>query len=217
VGRRAFTLAELLVTLAILGVLGGLLLPAVLGGYRYAVRVACAANLRQLGVCTLTYAEDWDRRLPAEANCGIKDPRRSPAWFDRLPDYAELENVGRRASAFQCAGYRGCHEGVFANATPKSFKMNSYLDNGTRPRHYRLGTARRDEGGTALFLDAVAAETGMGQWGQCYASGVDDGRHRGAVNILCLDGRTLAVERRPADGRWAEAITWLPQGWNGGP
>lgn len=212
--RDGWTLAELLVAVAVLALLAGLLMPAATSVLRAARRAACLGHLRQVGLCVHAYAEDWDGLLPAEGNCGVQDPAKSPAWFDRLPPYVDDGSV-RGRSIFQCPSFRWSGPQAFTNASPKSYKMNAYLDEAGRPRHYRLGSARR-EAEVVLFVDAVAGETGMGQWGHCLASAVTDERHPRAVNVLALDGRTLStVPRQP--GGWAAALTWLPEGWPGGP
>jgi prepilin-type N-terminal cleavage/methylation domain-containing protein/prepilin-type processing-associated H-X9-DG protein len=55
VGRRAFTLVELLVVIAILAVLLAMLLPAVQGAREAARRAACGNNLRQIGIAMLGF------------------------------------------------------------------------------------------------------------------------------------------------------------------
>ena len=212
--RRALTLVDTLVVLSIVGLLFGLAAPAAQSVFRLAVATRCVSNLRQVGAAALTYADEWDGLLPAKSNFGVDDPERSPAWFDRLPPYVDLPAVGRRTGVFQCAGFHGAPAPSFVNAMPKSFKMNAYLDAAGRPRHYALGTVS-DEASIALFLDAVAKDTGMGQWGHAPRSAVDDSRHRGRVNVLCLDGHaTATVALGGTDGAERGGnVKWVSESW----
>ena len=59
----AFTLVELMVVVAIIGVLVALLLPAVQSAREAARRSQCINNLRQIGVATMHF-ESVNRRLP---------------------------------------------------------------------------------------------------------------------------------------------------------
>jgi len=62
--HAGFTLIELLVVIAILSLLIAILLPALSQARHQARRVACASNLRQVGVAIHLYADDFGDTIP---------------------------------------------------------------------------------------------------------------------------------------------------------
>lgn len=107
-GRRpSFTLAELLVCLAVLAVLAGLLLPAAQKARAAAARVACAGNLRQValaghahhdaaGVLPFErYGGYWYYYPPPARWAGWGPESRSWSWLACLLPYAEQGDLAR--------------------------------------------------------------------------------------------------------------------------
>ena len=62
--RKGFTLIELLVVVAIISILAGMLLPALNRAREKARQTVCLNNLKQLGLATHMYANDFDGYLP---------------------------------------------------------------------------------------------------------------------------------------------------------
>src|SRR5262245_8220114 len=62
--KMGFTLLELLVVIAIIGILAALLLSALSAAKDRAIRVACLSNVRNLNMMFISYARDYNDRLP---------------------------------------------------------------------------------------------------------------------------------------------------------
>lgn len=62
--QRAFTLIELLVVIAVIAILAALLLPALTKSKETAARIQCLNNLRQIGIGTHLYTEDFNNTYP---------------------------------------------------------------------------------------------------------------------------------------------------------
>jgi prepilin-type N-terminal cleavage/methylation domain-containing protein/prepilin-type processing-associated H-X9-DG protein len=60
---RAFTLIELLIVIAIIAILIGILLPALGHARQLGLTTACASNMRELGQCTVLYAQDFKEKI----------------------------------------------------------------------------------------------------------------------------------------------------------
>ena len=84
-GEDAFTLVELLVVLAIIGILVFLLLPAILAAREASRRNACRQALRQLGLAALQY-ESANSYFPEAAVDGL-----SWSQHARLLPYVEQQ------------------------------------------------------------------------------------------------------------------------------
>jgi prepilin-type N-terminal cleavage/methylation domain-containing protein/prepilin-type processing-associated H-X9-DG protein len=62
--RKAFTLVELLVVIAVIAILAALLLPALSQGKEKGKTISCRSNLKQLDVAAMLYASEHQDQLP---------------------------------------------------------------------------------------------------------------------------------------------------------
>jgi prepilin-type N-terminal cleavage/methylation domain-containing protein/prepilin-type processing-associated H-X9-DG protein len=84
--KRGFTLVELLVVIAVIGILIALLLPALQISRAAARAAACKSNLKQIGLAMQMYANNHAGRAPLTVHAGT-----TASWVYSLGPY--MENV----------------------------------------------------------------------------------------------------------------------------
>lgn len=199
-GRRAFTLMELLATIAVVGILVALLLPVLFRGRDQARAVSCRNNLRQWGVALRLFAQDNNDFLPDE---GKPTPLESdlrkpdfPAWYVQLPKeiglprYAEMEwrtnpYVAPGKSVWICpANPRRCDASPLTNNL-FHYCLNENL-NGTgkqnRGRRMTIGAIPRRPNEVIDLFDTKNLPAVGG------SSYVHTNLHSGGAQFLFLDG-----------------------------
>lgn len=131
--RRGYTLLELLITLTIIGVLAGVLLPVSTHCGENAPRSSCQSNLKQVGLAFLQYAQDYDERMPPIAlnavPASLPPYARPYGWADALQPYCKSTQI------FQCPSEKSASsEDATTDATQPGFVDYWFNTNlGARP------------------------------------------------------------------------------------
>jgi len=199
--RRAFTLLELLVVMAIIGVLAGLLFGAVQRVRESAARTHCTNNLRQAGLALHGYHGQHQVFPSGVSYRGGKDPQPFMGWQARLLPFIEQEALWRTTlEAFK-------HESHF-------FRNPPHVGHSTAIAIYGCPADERLSGPFELGRSLVALTSYQG------VAGLDQHRRDGMLYLDSAvrfsdvtDGtsQTLFVGERPpsADG----ALGWWYGGW----
>jgi len=91
---RGLTLLEVLVVVAILGILAAILFPALSKGKLMAEAAKNTYNLREITVSTLTWASDHGNRLPSPQYPGGMEPPEDTPADEYFPEHYDLGESG---------------------------------------------------------------------------------------------------------------------------
>jgi prepilin-type N-terminal cleavage/methylation domain-containing protein/prepilin-type processing-associated H-X9-DG protein len=126
--RAGFTLVELLVVIAVVGILASLLLPALNNARKRGQAVLCMSNHRQLMLACLLYAHDYEDSLPY--NFGAAQTKRTVAkqeylnWVNNVMTW-ELDPENTNATLITAGGLGPyCSGGISLFKCPVDFVLS---------------------------------------------------------------------------------------------
>src|SRR5262249_50886065 len=149
---QGFTLIELLVVIAILAILGAILAPVMAQMRSQARGYMCQANLRQVGLATLLYAQDYDEQYASP----------SPVPYGWLPDIHYPYMKSWRTWICPDDAHAKVWNGVWGSdsfVVRTSYLWNAYIFQGD-PDNWR----------NSITLSAVPYPSTLVTWAEGYAN-----------------------------------------------
>ncbi len=217
--RDAFTLAEVLIVVAIVSVLAALVLPALGGALQYADALWCRNNLRQMGLVMRSYLAAHEGLFPPAYRAGFSGGVfRSEAWdFTTVRDWSQggattvapgllwMGTLNEPSEVHQCPSFEGAHNWLADPYTGYNYNAD-YLGSPRRETHISevkapdrcamFGDAGFASGANkfmrAPFAPPPDLDDGLSPGGR--TAGTQAFRHMGKTHVVFVDGHVAALE-----------------------
>lgn len=194
---RGFTLVELLVSIAIIAIMGAILIPVV-GHIRNKVdNATCINNMRQLGLAVTMFAQENNGQLPLSIQPDQSDPESMISWQILMMRQLEVPFAKHGdTSVFICPS----HSHTYPVEAYRTYAINLTGDSPTSnaPNLMTLSTPSK----TALLVESKHESNGAGYVSLSRSVNGGSGQHRlearhdGMMNMFMADGHmdSMSVE-----------------------
>lgn len=183
--RKAFTLIELLIVIAIIAILASMLLPALRNAREQANSIRCQANLRQLGSVFHSYVSDWKGFLPPNLGGdtgGVLWPRFMCQFLEYYPYKTSDRNMITVCPSDQNPGSNGSV--LFSYGKNNDTNLQRLSSFSYPSETFMIGDSTVT-GGTAN--SCIYGYT-------THISKVDYPRHMRNTNVVFVDGHTKSLK-----------------------
>lgn len=156
-----FTVIELIVCLGVVAVLCGILLPSLRATREASQRLACASNMRQVGVAMSAYAMSNDNRIPHSKALDAPVPNIAELMVARIntPDGGKWDGIGHlmpylgQCNCLYCPSHHGEHH-LERYAKAYQEESNTLIFTNYHYSGHREVRQGRADTGTPITLDA---------------------------------------------------------------